>query len=125
MRHPRCAGLRSRRLVCARHHRVYARRRVRRPLRHVYEHGGEVRQATQLDSAREETDHGPPQILPDGKHFLFQVLSGRPENTGMFIASLDGKGRTHVLTTNLNALFAPPGYLVFVRGIMIPKLSQR
>ena len=82
-----------------------------------------MQQAAQLDSAREETDHGPPQFLPDGKNSLVQVSSRRVENTGIYIASLDGNDRTRVLTTNFNAMFVPPGYLTFVRGAAL--VAQR
>ena len=75
-----------------------------------------ARPATQLDSTREETGHATPHFLPDGKHFLFQVRSRRPENSGVHIGSLDGNGRTRVSSSDFNAAFAPPGYLIFVRG---------
>jgi len=93
------------------------------PLLQVFEDGGEIKPATRLDSAREETDHGPPQFLPDGKHILLQVRSRLAENTGTYIASLDGNGRRQVLASNYNAMFAPPGYLIFVRGATL--VAQR
>jgi Tol biopolymer transport system component len=86
------------------------------PLFQVSEHGGEARVARQLDSAREETSHGPPQFLRDGKQTLFQVRSSRAENSGIYIGPADMSRATRVLTTNFNALFAPPGHLIFVSG---------
>src|SRR5262249_8090907 len=77
-------------------------------LRQVSEKGGEVDYALKLDSIREETDYGPPQSLPDGKHVLFQVGSRRPEYTGAYVGSLDGGVKTRVLTTNFSPIFVPP-----------------
>jgi serine/threonine protein kinase/Tol biopolymer transport system component len=53
--------------------------------------GGEIKPVTSLDASRKETTHGNPVFLPDGNHFLYAGLSSIPENSGIFITSLDGK----------------------------------
>lgn len=57
-----------------------------------------------------------PQFLPDGRQFLFFRLSPRPERRGTYIAAI-GSSDTKLLQENdFRAWYAPPGYLVFVRG---------
>jgi Tol biopolymer transport system component len=75
--------------------------------------GGEVTPLTTLDKSRENS-HRWPQFLPDGRHFLF--WSRQVEKSGMYVGSLDSKETKRVLDTDFNAKYAPPGYLLFVRG---------
>jgi Tol biopolymer transport system component len=56
-----------------------------------------------------------PQILPDGRHFLFHATSSSPETTGTYAASLDGGEPQRVLQGESPVLYAAPGYLLFVR----------
>jgi Tol biopolymer transport system component len=85
------------------------------PLFQVSEQGGEARPVLPLDSSHGEISHSGPQFLPDGKRFLFQIQSQRPESSGVYLGSLDGKSKTRLIATAFNAAFTP-GYLVFVRG---------
>jgi hypothetical protein len=73
--------------------------------------GGEPAPLTTLDQGR-ESSHGWPQFLPDGCHFLY--LS-RQEKSGNYVGSLDSKETKRILEMDFNALYAPPGYLVFAR----------
>ena len=77
--------------------------------------GGPAVPVTKLDSSLGETGHNWPQFLPDGRHFLFFVLSSTPEGPGTYIGSLDGGTPKIVLRGNTDALYAAPGYLLFVR----------
>jgi dipeptidyl aminopeptidase/acylaminoacyl peptidase len=54
--------------------------------------------------------------LPDGRHFLYLAHSTNPENSGIYVGSLDSKEAKLVLTANSFALYSPPGYLLFVRA---------
>jgi serine/threonine protein kinase len=74
--------------------------------------GGEPTPLTVLD-AKKESSHRYPQFLPDGRHFLFFVQAGR--GNGISVGSIDAKESKHLLDTNMAALYAPPGYLLFVR----------
>lgn len=77
--------------------------------------GGRVTRLSALDQTRGETGHRFPYFLPDGKHFLFVARSTREENTGIYWGSLDSKSVKRLLDDNSNAIYAPPGYLLFVR----------
>jgi Tol biopolymer transport system component len=57
-----------------------------------------------------------PSFLPDGRHFLFVDQSGPEADRGVYVGSLDSKEATHLLTTDFKAVYADPGYLLFVRG---------
>ena len=81
----------------------------------VAESGGAVTPVTTLDASRAEVFHDYPQFLPDGKHFLYFVSCTKPENNGIFVASLDSKERKLVVTVNSNPAYVPPGYLLFSR----------
>jgi Tol biopolymer transport system component len=68
-------------------------------------------QVTQFDVAHGEGGHLFPTILPDGRHFLY--LS-EPSNT-IWLASFDSHESIRLLRADSQALYAPPGYLLFVR----------
>jgi len=78
--------------------------------------GGAASPVTALDTSRQETGHWFPRFLPDGRHFLYLARSAKPENTGIFVGSLDGSPARHVLSVDSAALYAPPGYLLFAQG---------
>ena len=87
----------------------------------VSERGGPVEAITALDAGRGENAHYWPVALPGGGSFLYFVRSTRPENNGIYLRSLDGKGAAVRLVTSLSSgLFAPPlesgnGHLLWVR----------
>jgi Tol biopolymer transport system component len=60
-----------------------------------------------------ESSHRWPQFLPDGRHFLSFVQAGR--GGGVSVGSLDSKETRHLLDTNMQAWYAAPGFLLFVR----------
>jgi Tol biopolymer transport system component len=85
---------------------------------------GEPIPATTLDTSRGETFHRFPSFLPDGKHFLYLRLSSKPENTGIYVGSLDAKpdqqDLKRLLPADAGAIYAPlpgsrTGYLLFLR----------
>ena len=82
--------------------------------------GGTPAPLTTLDASRGESFHLWPQVLPGGR-FLYSVQSVKPENYGIYAASLAKPGeRMRLLTTDTNALYAPGGdgrsYLLWLRG---------
>jgi eukaryotic-like serine/threonine-protein kinase len=85
------------------------------PIYRVAASGGTARAVTKLDISRQEIEHGWPQFLPDGKHFLFYALSKSAENSGTYAASLEDSEPKLVLRGGSDAVYAPPGYLLFVR----------
>ncbi len=69
--------------------------------------GGEPKQVTNPSSAQASA-HRNPYFLPDGRHFLYQ------EGTSVFVGSLDSKEVKQLLTDGAAAIYAPPGWLLFV-----------
>ena len=70
---------------------------------------------TQLDTSRGEISHRWPRFLPGGQHFLYLAQSTNPENRGIFVGSLDGKTKEHVVRTEFSATYVAPGYVLFLR----------
>src|SRR5258706_4097978 len=57
-----------------------------------------------------------PSFLPDGRHFLvFSPAPAEPENSGVFVASLDSSAAKRLVTARAPAVYATPGYLLFWR----------
>ena len=77
--------------------------------------GGSVAAVTMLDEARQESTHRWPSFLPDGRHFLCLVFGAKREEIGVFLASLETREMKRLVTTESNALYAPPGFLLFAR----------
>jgi len=85
------------------------------PLYRVSAAGGTPEPLTTLDSLRGEISHYRPHFLPDGRHFLYLVISSQPKNAGIRVGSLDSKETKLLLNTDMSAAYAPPGYLFFLR----------
>src|SRR5207253_1609186 len=78
--------------------------------------GGGESEITHLDASLAEIFHDSPFFLPDGNHFLYIAWSNaKPENCAIWVGSLDSTSRTRLMTTQSNAVYAPPGYLIFMR----------
>ena len=56
-----------------------------------------------------------PSFLPDGRHFLVFVTAARPEDAGVFVASLDSPVRKQLITSRSNAVYAASGHLLYWR----------
>jgi Tol biopolymer transport system component len=86
---------------------------IRRGLYAVAATGGEAKLVTALDASS-------PQFLPDGRHLLYFVQSGRTENRGIYIGSLDSAENRLLINTDRNAVYAGSrsglGHLLFMRG---------
>lgn len=77
--------------------------------------GGVPTQVTAVDPTRNEIEHIWPYFLPDGRHFLFLVRNAQPENSGIYVGTLDSKEVTRLLQAHSSVAYAPPGYVLFVR----------
>ena len=85
-------------------------------LRRVSASGGEAVEISERDKSLDEIYHDSPWFLPDGRHFLYLAWSEKnPENRAIYIGSLDSKTRTRLMTANSNAMYAPPGLLLYIR----------
>jgi serine/threonine protein kinase len=60
----------------------------------------------------QQASHRFPWFLPDGRHFLYYVPDGA---RGVYVGQLDGAATTRLLDADAAAVYAPPGYLLFVR----------
>ncbi len=80
--------------------------------------GGVPKPVTRLNSANHEIHHSAPQFLPDGRHFIYFVQSERPENSGIYVGSLDSKDSQRLTNSNANAAYTQVRgayYLLFPR----------
>src|SRR4030095_9557509 len=77
--------------------------------------GGTPERLTTLDASRGELSHFHPRFLPDGRHFLYLVVSSQPENAGIRVGSLDSSETKLLVNTDVSGAYAPPGYLLFLR----------
>ena len=57
-----------------------------------------------------------PELLPDGKHYLYLSVGNAPYQQGIYVASLDSNDRTFLVATNTNAAYLQSGQLLFTRG---------
>lgn len=77
--------------------------------------GGDVTPATRLDAGARERRHRWPQFLPDGRHFLYSVISDEPDHSGTYVGLLGSPDHQRLLDGPSPAVYAPPGYLLYVR----------
>ncbi len=70
-----------------------------------------------------EISHRWPDFLPDGNHFLYFAHGSTSADSGIYLAALDSKERKLLLRNDSNAIYAAPGYLLFVRDNTL--LAQR
>jgi Tol biopolymer transport system component len=84
------------------------------PLFRVSASGGAATPLTPLDASRGETSHRHPQFLPDGRRFLYVVVSNSTEHAGVYMASLDDPRGRRVTGTPLRAAFVAPDTLLFM-----------
>jgi serine/threonine protein kinase/Tol biopolymer transport system component len=94
-------------IVFASHGRLYR----------VPETGGTRTPVDTPDRAGHEQGYRLPQFLPDGRHFLFLIDSGLDSPSNRFsigIGSLDSKKVERLSATSSNAVYALPGYLLYM-----------
>ena len=85
------------------------------PLSRIPASGGSPLALTTLDETRGERTHRWPYFLPNGRHFLYFIRGTRPEHDGVYLGSLDGAPARRLLASPTSAVYAPPGFLLFVR----------
>jgi eukaryotic-like serine/threonine-protein kinase len=89
---------------------------INTPIYRVSAAGGTPVVVTAFDKSRQESSHRWPQFLPDNQHFLYYAVSASPDYSGTYVGSLAGGEPKLLLRGESNAIFAPPGFLLFVRG---------
>ena len=85
----------------------------------VLDVGGESTAIAKVDTALGETEHVGPSFLPDGRHFLYLAVSSQPENSAIYVGSLDSPDRTRLFSSQSKAIYAAPGYILFNRGDVV------
>jgi Tol biopolymer transport system component/tRNA A-37 threonylcarbamoyl transferase component Bud32 len=90
-------------------------------LRQIATSGGSSTRVTEPDKSRKESSQAWPSWLPDGKNFLFTILSDDPNVQGVYASSIDQpKQRTRLAPGDAKAVYATPhegspGYLLWLR----------
>ncbi len=93
-----------------------------RPIQRVAAVGGTPTRLGTL--APGETSRLWPQFLPDGRRFIYLSIHKDVGKQGLYVGSLDpGHQPKFILATDAKAMFAPPGYLLFLRGSTL--MAQR
>jgi serine/threonine protein kinase len=77
--------------------------------------GGPITPASTLDTSRRQTGHYWPHFLPDGRHFIYLARSANKQDTGIYLGLLDSTETKLLVQTDAGAMYAPPGYLLFLR----------
>ncbi len=86
----------------------------------VSERGGTATAVTFPSAPETALSHRFPSLLPDGRHFLYFAMKIAnekvpDENLGIFIGSTDSRQTVRLLPDRSNAVYAPPGFLLFCR----------
>ena len=82
--------------------------------------GGQPQPVTRSDPTHAEIGHGSPQFLPDGRHFLYDAGGSNAQYARViYVASLDDPTPVRITSADSNAMYSPPGYLVFMRGVAL------
>jgi Tol biopolymer transport system component len=89
--------------------------RTNDPIRRVSASGGSPTVAMNADASRKEAQVAWPEFLPDGRHYLYLATGAKADDSMYRIGSLDSAESLPVAPAQTLVLYAPPGYLVFVR----------
>jgi eukaryotic-like serine/threonine-protein kinase len=81
--------------------------------------GGPVTALTQFDQSGLDFAHAWPQFLPDGRHFMYQLVSTDPARAGVYLGTVGSPDRARLLDVPSPAVYVPPGYLLYVRHDML------
>jgi Tol biopolymer transport system component len=85
------------------------------PLMRIPASGGTPVAVTTLNKALGEETQRWPAFLPDGRHFIYFARTTQPEQTGIYASSLDGMEPKRLLVTSTSAVYAAPGFLLFLQ----------
>ncbi len=79
----------------------------------VPEDGGAATAVTTPDSTGAEIAHNWAQFLPDGRRFIYYARSRTPENSGVYLGSLDREPARLIRSSLASAVFVEPDQLLF------------
>ena len=89
--------------------------RANDPIYRVSAAGGTPTAAVKPEASRKEASVGWPEFLPDGRHFLYLAAGEKPDDSMYRVGLLDSAETLPVAPAQTLVLYAPPGYLLFVR----------
>ena len=89
--------------------------RLNTPLQRVPAGGGVPMAVTAFNPSSKEISHRWPQFLPDGRRFLYLAQDQNPAKNGIYVQALESADRKFLMATSMNAAFAPPNRILFVR----------
>ncbi|MGE5412912.1 MAG: protein kinase domain-containing protein [Syntrophomonadaceae bacterium] len=85
------------------------------PIQRVPASGGVPTVLVKPEASRKETQIGWPEVLPDGKHFLYMAIAPKASDTMYRIASLDGTDNRPFAPAQSMITYVEPGYLLYLR----------
>lgn len=77
---------------------------------------GRAETVARLDRDARDIAFAWPQFLPDGRHFLYQIVSLDPARSGAYVGSLDANESVRLIAGNSAATFAAPGHVLYVEN---------
>jgi len=87
------------------------------PVMKIPESGGQPIAVGATGPAGSKRIYSHPSLLPDRRHILYTVNESWEggENSGIYVATVDGKDERRVLPVLSNARYVEPGYLIYAR----------
>jgi Tol biopolymer transport system component len=85
------------------------------PLHSVSASGGTSNPLRKLDEAHREISHRWPVFLPDGRHYLFRVVSPVTHRSGIYVGSLTSETPQFLFNASSNTVYVSPGFLLYLR----------
>jgi Tol biopolymer transport system component len=80
---------------------------------------GRVETVVKLDRDARDIAFAWPQFLPDGRRFLYQIVSLDPARSGAYVGSLDTRESFRLLAGDSAATFAAPRHVLYVENNML------
>jgi Tol biopolymer transport system component len=88
---------------------------LEKPIVFVPSVGGTPSELTVLDESRKGDLQLWPQFITGTRHYLFYVMSPKPDQSGVYAGTLGSTNIKLVLHNDSAAIFAPPGHLLYIR----------
>ena len=86
------------------------------PLFRVSAAGGTPESIAKLHEADGETGRSFPWFLPDGRHYLYTSRNANSARNAIYVADLASGAQSLLLAASSNAIYSPPGYVLYIRG---------
>ena len=80
---------------------------------------GRVEAVAKLDRDARDIAFAWPQFLPDGRRFLYQIVSLDPARSGAYVGSLDTRESFRLLAGDSAATFAAPRHVLYVENNLL------